>query len=84
MHYGAAVKWSQNWSTLTDCFSMDFDHRGPKFCTQLPQLPNYPNKYKYGKLIFEKLEINPKNLLGVSAQVKIGLKKSSGKNNSLL
>ena len=54
---------------------MDFDHRVQKFCTELPQLPNYPNKYKYRKQIFEKLEINPKNLLGVFAQVKIGLKK---------
>ena len=54
---------------------MDFDQGVPKYCIQLPQLPNYPNKYKYGKQIFEKLEINPKNLLGVFAQVKIGLKK---------
>ena len=47
---------------------MDFDHRVQKFCTELPQLPNYPNKYKYRKQIFEKLEINPKNLLGVFAK----------------
>ena len=54
---------------------MDFDHRLPKFYTHLPKLPNYPNKYKYGKVIFEKSKINPKNLFGVFAQVKIGLKK---------
>ena len=55
-------------------FSMDFDHGVPKFGIQLPQLPNFPNKYKCWKLIFEKWEINPKNLFGVFAQVKIGLK----------
>ena len=84
MHYGAAVKLDQKWPTLTNNFSMDFDHRVPKFGIQLPQLPNYPNKYKYWKLIFEKLEINPKNLLGVFAQVKIGLKKIPCKNNHFL
>ena len=45
--YGAAVKLDQKWPTLTNNFSMDFDHRVPKFGIQLPQLPNYPNKYKY-------------------------------------
>ena len=76
MHYGAAVKLGQKWPTLTNYFSMDFDHRVPKIDTQLPQLPNYWKKNKYGKLIFEEWEINPKNLLGVIAQVKIGLKKN--------
>ena len=46
MHYGAAVKLDQKWPTLTNNFSMDFDHRVPKFGIQLPQLPNFPNKYK--------------------------------------
>ena len=32
-YYGAAVKWSQKWPTLENYFSMDFDHRVPKFCT---------------------------------------------------
>ena len=41
MHYGAAVKWGQKWPTLTNYFSMDFDHRVPKIGTHLPQLPNY-------------------------------------------
>ena len=54
---------------------MDFHHRAPKFSTELSQLPNNPNKYKYGKQIFEKWGQKSKNLLGVSAQVKIGLKK---------
>ena len=75
LHYGATVKLEQKWPTLTNCFSMDFAHRVPKFCTQLPQLPDYTNKYKYWKLIFDKWEINPKNLFGVFAQDKIGLKK---------
>ena len=46
LHYGAAVKLDQKWPTLTNNFSMDFDHRVPKFGIQLPQLPNFPNKYK--------------------------------------
>ena len=49
LHYGAAVKWGQKWPTLKNYFSMDFDQRVSKFCTYPPQLPNYPNKYKYGK-----------------------------------
>ena len=75
LHYGAAVKWGQKWTTLKNYFSMDSDQRVSKFCTYPPQLPNNPNKYKYEKQIFEKWGENPKNLLGVSSQVKIGLKK---------
>ena len=75
MHYGAAVKWIQKWPTLTNYLSVDVDPKIPKICTQLPQLPNNPNKNKYQKQIFEKWEQNPKNLFGVFAQVKIGLKK---------
>ena len=54
LHSGAAVKLDQKWPTLTNNFSMDFDHRVPKFGIQLPQLPNFPNKYKCRTLIFEK------------------------------
>ena len=54
MHYGAAVKLGEKWPTLTMFFSMDLDPKIPKLCTQLPQLPNYTNKYKYGIYIFEK------------------------------
>ena len=62
-------------ANLTNYFSVDVGPKIPKFCTLLPQLPNYANKYKYGTQIFDKLEKNPKNLLGVFAQVEIGLKK---------
>ena len=47
-----------------------------KFGTELPQLLKNPNKHKYLEQIFYKWEKNPKNLLGVFTQVKIGLKKS--------
>ena len=50
----AAVKWGQKWPTLIDYFSVDVDPKIPKFYRQLPRLPNYANKYKYGTHIFDK------------------------------
>ena len=55
-------------------FSVDLGPKFTKFGTE-PQLPKNPNKHKYFEQIFYKCEKNPKNLLGVFAQVKIGLKK---------
>ena len=54
---------------------MDFGPKFTKFGTELRQLPKNPNKHKNLKQIFYKLGKNPKNLLGVFSQVKIGLKK---------
>ena len=56
-------------------FSVDLGPKFTKFGTELPQLPKNPNKHKYLEQIFYKCEKNPKNLLGVFTQVKIGLKK---------
>ena len=56
-------------------FSVDFGPKFTKFGTELPQLPKNPNKHKYLEQIFYKWGKNPKNLLGVFTQVKIGLKK---------
>ena len=58
-------------------FFVDLGHIFTKFGTELPQLPKNPNKHKYLEQIFYKWGKNPKNLLGVFTQVKIGLKKSS-------
>ena len=55
MHYGAAVKRGQKWPTLKNYFSVDVDPKIPKFYRQLPQLPNYANRLKYGTHIFDKL-----------------------------
>ena len=56
-------------------FSVDLGPKFTKFGTELPQLPKNPNKHKYLEQIFYKWGKNPKNLLGVFTQVKIGLKK---------
>ena len=56
-------------------FSVDLGPKFTKFGTELRQLPKNPNKHKYLEQIFYKWGKNPKNLLGVSSQVKIGLKK---------
>ena len=56
-------------------FSVDLGPKFTKFGTELPQLLKNPNKHKYLEQIFYKWEKNPKNLLGVFTQVKIGLKK---------
>ena len=63
---------------------MDFGPKFTKFGTELPQLPKNPNKHKYLKQIFYKWGKNPKNLLGVFSQVKIGLKKTSRQKNCFL
>ena len=65
-------------------FSVDLGPKFTKFGTELPQLPKNPNKHKYLEQIFYKWGKNPKNLLGVFVQVKIGLKKSSRKKNFFL
>ena len=56
-------------------FSVDLGPKFTKFGTELPQLPKNPYEHKYLKQIFYKWGKNPKNLLGVFTQVKIGLKK---------
>ena len=65
-------------------FSVDLGPKFTKFGTELPQLPKNPYEHKYLKQIFYKWEKNPKNLLGVFSQVKIGLKNNSRQKNCFL
>ena len=43
---------------------MNFDQGVSKFGIQLPELPNYPNEYKYGKQIFVKIRNKSKKPVG--------------------
>ena len=84
MHYGEVEELGQKLSTLTIHFSVDFGPKFTKFGTELRQLPKNPNKHENLKQIFYKWGKNPKNLLGVFSQVKIGLKKSFRHQNLFL
>ena len=44
MHYGAAVKWGQQWPTLTNYFSVDVD---PKIQKKIHIAPSTPQLRKY-------------------------------------
>ena len=75
MHYGEVEKWSESWSTLTNYFSADFHRKFVKYCTKLSELLKNNGMIFLLKKIKKKLGQNPKKLLGVFSQVKIGLKK---------
>ena len=62
--------------TLTNCFSVVFRPGCPKFCVELCKLPKNLEKAK--KEIFEEEKEGKckKNMKGVFAKVKTGLKKS--------
>ena len=61
--------------TLTNCFSVVFHPGCPKFCVELRKLPKNLEKAKKEKLEEEKEGENAKNMKGVFAKVKTGLKK---------
>ena len=53
MHYGRCKMG-------TNHFSIDFDHRVPKICTYLPQLPKHTNKIQIWKTNIWKIKIKSK------------------------
>ena len=61
--------------TLTNCFSVVFRPGRPKFCVELRKLPKNLEKSKKEKCEEEKEGENAKNMKGVFAKVKTGLKK---------
>ena len=61
--------------TLTNYFSVVFYPGSPKFCAELCELPKNIEKGKKEKFGEEKEEKNAKNMKGVFAKVKTGLKK---------
>ena len=63
--------------TLTNCFSVVFRPGRPKFCVELRKLPKNLEKAIKEKFEGEKEEKNAKNVKGVFAKVKTGLKKLS-------
>ena len=61
--------------TLTNCFSAVFRPGCPKFCVELRKPPKNLEKAKKEKHEEEKEGENAKNMKGVFAKVKTGLKK---------
>ena len=75
LHYAEVEKLCLKWSTLTSHFSAHFCTEGAKFLTGISELPKNPRKNLELKIEGDVRQKNTKNLFGVFAQVKIGLKK---------
>ena len=77
MHYAEVVEIRiLKCPTLTNYFSVVFHPGCPKFCVELLKLPKNLEKAKKEKLEEEKKGGNAKNMKGVFAKIKTGLKKS--------
>ena len=77
MHYAEVVEIHiLKCPTLTNSFSVVFHPGCPKFCVELRELPKNLEKAKKEIFEEEKEEKNAKNMKGVFAKVKTGLKKS--------
>ena len=76
LHYAEVVEIRiSKCPTLTNYFSVVFYPGSPKFCAELCELPRNIKKGKKEKFGEEKEEKNAKNMKGVFAKVKTGLKK---------
>ena len=76
MHYAEVVEIRiLKCPTLTNYFSVVFRPGCPKFCVELRKLPENLKKAKKEKNEEEKEGENAKNMKGVFAKVKTGLKK---------
>ena len=74
LHSAEVEKLCLKWSTLTSHFSAHFCTEGAKFLTGISELPKNPRKNLELKIEGDVRQKNTKNLFGVFAQVKIGLK----------
>ena len=76
MHYAEVVEIHiSKCPTLTNYFSVVVYPGSPKFCAELCELPKNIEKRKKEKFGEGKEEKNAKNMKGVFAKVKTGLKK---------
>ena len=76
MHYAEVVEIRiLKCPTLTNCFSVVFHPGCPKFCVELRKLPKNLEKAKKEIFEEEKEGKSAKNVKGVFAKVKTGLKK---------